>query len=483
MSTKPADRFVKGHRFRDPALARMAAAAAGTEATMLDPSDVEADVTKLRALIDTKQKEQITARTAADELRDKMQEGGFDVTKLATGDADTRAAFDKIDEAYKVADGLADELVNLRQGLEKMYGWTGRTGSGADTPPGGPGADGNRQRESFGRRFVRSEAFQAAKRSGALAVPEGARLNVNLGPVMTREEFMAGLRQRAGLDLASGQAMVTPEFQLIPPVELPVRPVKLLDLINMETTDTDAVVWGQQTARILAAQPTASGTNAPQATMAFQRQTSIVRRIPVLLTVPKEVLADEGRLQGILDRQLLADARLTVEFQALDGDGTGENFDGILQTTGIGNVAKLHGDYDLDPIHRGITYVRLHLFDDPDAIGVHPTDLEHIMLQKDNYGRYIFEPSAEQTSIWGFKAVSTPVFSAGTGLVGSYRMGSTMWLREDVVITATDGYTDVASGTNYFSAGLVAILAQVRAAYAVERPFAYCEVTGLGTTP
>jgi HK97 family phage major capsid protein len=482
--TGRSDLFVAGHRYRDPVLARMAAAAAAVEATMLDPSDVEGDVLKLRGLIDTKQKEQVTARAAADKLRDDAVAGGFDVTKIGS-DTETRAAFDKIDEAYKVADGLSDEIINLRTGLDRLYGWTNRTGITEPTPggPGGPAGGGTRTRESFSLRLVRSEQFQALKTRGALSPPEGAQTNLVLGSIMTREEFRDALRFRAGLDLASGQAMVTPEFSLIPPVELPVRPVKLIDLIDVQTTDTDAVVWGQQTARVLAAAPTPTGVNAPQATMAFQRQTAQVRRIPVLLTVPKEVLADEGRLQGILDKQLLADARLTVEFQALDGDGTGENFTGILQTAGIGSSAKLHGDYDLDPIHRGITYVRLHLFDDPDAIGLHPTDLEHIMLQKDNYGRYIFEPSDEQSSIWGFKAVTTPVFTAGNALVGSYRMGATMWLREDVVITATDGYTDVASGTNYFSAGLLAILAQVRAAYAVERPFAFCEVTGLGTTP
>lgn len=446
---------------------------------MPDIVDVEGDVLKLRGEIDRLNKEAVEKRAAADKLRQDMADSGVNLSSLHEDDV---AAFEKIDEAYKEADLRVDQSLELRKRLERTFGWTGRA-NGAGTGPvgGGPGA-GPTRRTSVGRRIVESEAYQTVKRSGAASMADA---QVRMGPAVayTREEFKDLIRQRAGLDLTSGQAMVTPDMSLIPPVELPVRSIRLIDLINVETTESDAVVWTKQTTRTLAAAPTPTGVNAPQATLAFQRVTNNVKRIPVLLTAPKEVLADEGRVQGILDRQLMTDARLTVEAQALNGDGTGENFEGILQTSGIGSLtqgsAGHTGEYALDALHRGITYIRLHLFDDPDAIGLHPTDLELVVLQKDQQGRYIFPPTEDQASIWGFPAVATPVFAAGTGLVGNFRMGSTLWLREDVVVTATDGYTDVGSGVNYFSAGLVAILAQIRAAYAVERPFAYAEVGSL----
>jgi HK97 family phage major capsid protein len=451
---------------------------------MPDIVDVEGDVLKLRSEIDRLNKEAVEKRAAADKLRQDMADSGVNLSSLHEDDVD---AFEKIDEAYKEADLRVDQVCELRKRLERTFGWTGRANGagGAGTGPagGGPGAGpGLARRTTVGRRIVESEAYQTVKRSGAASMAEA---QVRMGPATayTRDEFKDLIRQRAGLDLTSGQAMVTPEFSLIPPVELPVRQVRLIDLINVETTDSDAVVWTRQTVRTLAAAPTATGVNAPQATLAFERVTNNVRRIPVLLTAPKEVLADEGRVQGILDRQLMTDARLTVEAQVLNGNGSGENFDGILHTGSIGSLAQgdVADEYALDAIHRGITYVRLHLFEDPDAIGLHPVDLEKIILQKDLQGRYIFSPTEDQASIWGFPAVATPVFTAGTGLVGNFRMGATMWLREDVVITATDGYTDVPSGVNYFSAGLVAILAQIRAAFAVERPFAFCEVSSLAS--
>lgn len=449
---------------------------------MPDIVDVEGDVLKLRAEIDRLNKESVEKRAAADKLRQDMADSGVNLSSLHEDDV---AGFEKIDEAYKEADLRVDQVCELRKRLERTFGWTGRA-NGAGTGPagGGPGV-GMARRTSVGRRIVESEAYQTVKRSGAATQAEA---QVRMGPAVafTRDEFMAQLsplRQRAGLDLGSGQSMVTPEFSLIPPVELPVRAVRLIDLINVETTESDAVVWSKQTVRTLAAAPTATGVNAPEATLAFVRMTNNVKRIPVLLTAPKEVLADEGRVLGILDRQLMTDARLTVEAQVLNGNNAGENFDGILHTGGIGSLAQgdVAGEYALDAIHRGITYVRLHLFEDPDAIGLHPTDLEKVVLQKDQQGRYIFPPTEDQASIWGFPAVATPVFSAGTGLVGNFRMGATLWLREDVVVTATDGYTDVASGVNYFSAGLVAILAQIRAAFAVERAFAFCEVSALAS--
>lgn len=447
---------------------------------MPDIADVESDVLKLRAEIDRLNKEAVDKRGIADKMRSDMAASGVNLSSLHEDDV---AAFEKIDEAYKEADLRVDQSQELSKRLQRTYGWTGRANgngaNGAGTGPAGhPG--GPARRMTVGKRIVESEAYQTLKRSG---VANMAEAQVRMGPAVawTRQEFIDNLRRRAGLDLTSGQALVTPDFNLIPPVELPVRAIRLIDLINVETTESDAVVWSRQTTRTLAAAPTATGVNAPQATLAFERVTSNVRRIPVLLTAPKEALADEGRVLGILDRQLMTDARLTVEAQALNGNGAGENFEGILQTAGIGSIAQgdVSGEYALDALHRGITYIRLHLFQDPDAIGLHPSDLELVVLQKDQQGRYIFPPTEDQASIWGFPAVATPVFAAGTGLVGNFRMGSTLWMREDVVVTATDGYTDVPSGINYFSAGLVAILAQIRAAYAVERPFAYCEVASL----
>lgn len=441
---------------------------------MPDVTDFETEIVKLRSEITKKEQESVSERAKADELRDNMLKSDVKFDSLKPGDE----AFEAIDAAYRSSDALNDDVIQLRTKLDKVYGWTGRA-----NPAPAPGAErdgsGARGRATLGRRYVDSEMYKRAKDStlrGLAGPGAGTQIRLDGVVLLSREELRDSLRLRAGLDLSSGQAMVTPEFSLIPPVELPVRQVALIDLIDVQTTDTDAVVWGRQTQRVLAAAPTPSGSPAPQESQAYERVTSMVRRIPVLLTVPKEVLADEGRLQGILDKQLMEDTRLSVEFQSLSGDGTGENFEGILNTDGIGSVTKAGGDYDLDAIHKGITKVRLSLFQDPDAIGQHPSDLEKIMLQKDNYGRYIFDPSAEQTSIWGFKTVSTPVFTEGQGLVGNYRLGATMWLREDVVVTATDGYTDVPTGVNYFSAGLVAILAQIRAAFAVERPFAFCEI-------
>jgi HK97 family phage major capsid protein len=436
---------------------------------MPDVVDVESDVIKLRSEIDRLNKEAVEKRAVADKMREDMKASGLDLSSLHESDADS---FTKIDEAYKEADIRMDQAHQLRERLERLYGWTGRT-NGKGPQPTGPG-----RRRSVGRRVVESDAYQSLLRSGA-PLQEKARINMDPVTVLTREELMDTLRARAGLDLPSGQSLITPDLQIFPPVEIPIRQVRLIDLVNKETTNSDIIYWTKQTSRVLAAAPTATGTNAPSATLGFQRQTSTVRRIPVMITAPREVLADEGRVQGILENELEVDIRIGLENQVLTGNGTGENFTGIINTAGIGTVAQGAADYALDAIHRGITYVRLHGFNDPDGIGLHPVDLETIVLQRDGMRRYIFEPTDDQTRIWGFPVVATPVFTQGTGLVGNFRMGATLWLREDVAVSASDGYTDTGTGVNYFAAGLVAILAQLRAAFAVTRPFEFCEITGL----
>ncbi len=70
-----------------------------------------------------------------------------------------------------------------------------------------------------------------------------------------------------------------------------------------------------------------------------------------------------------------------VETQVLNGDGTGENIKGILQTTGIGTPASVSGDNDADVILNGIVAV-LNADAMPNAAVCNPTDLGKMLKAK-----------------------------------------------------------------------------------------------------
>jgi HK97 family phage major capsid protein len=74
--------------------------------------------------------------------------------------------------------------------------------------------------------------------------------------------------------------------------------------------------------------------------------------------------------------------------------------------------------------------------------------------------------------VWRVPVVETAAMTAGTALVGNFRMGVTLWDRED---------TQVLTGqpNDYFLRNAFAILAELREAHAVTRPKAIEKITGL----
>lgn len=435
----------------------------------------ETEIVQYRKQIVEKEALSISKRAVADKLVEDIRASGVD--PLNDGDA-----FLRIDEAYKEADGPKDEAMTLRTRLDRMLG----TSESGANPAAGTGAPVSRGRDSLGRRFRNSENYQQVANSGALKM-QNSRVNSDPTEVASREEFMDLLRSRTTLDLSTGGALVPEDIRAYPPVEIPTRPVRLLDLVTMTTTDSDVVEWVLQTLRGDVAAETPYGTAAPEADYEFERQTTNVKRIPQFIPASKGILADQAQAESLIDQQLINGVRLRLESQMLRGNGLGDNLLGILNTSfdtgfgtlSIGSVARANAsgeipaEYNLDAIHHGITKVRLGIFQDPDAIGLHPSNLESIMLQKDTIGRYVFEPSSEQSTIWGFPTVSTPVFDEDTGLVGNFRTGAKLYMREALAIALSDQHAD------FFIKGLVAILAEIRAAFVCEQPLAFSEVTNL----
>tara|TARA_Y100000593_G_scaffold5887_1_gene11427 strand:- start:223 stop:600 length:378 start_codon:yes stop_codon:yes gene_type:complete len=109
-----------------------------------------------------------------------------------------------------------------------------------------------------------------------------------------------------------------------------------------------------------------------------------------------------------------------------------------------------------------------------DAIVLHPSDWEAIELSKDAQDRYLWAGapgSGAGMSVWRVPVVLTSAISAGTALVGNFRMGCAIHDRENANVRVSESHD------NYFAKNMVAILAEERLALCVYRPPAFCEVT------
>jgi HK97 family phage major capsid protein len=107
----------------------------------------------------------------------------------------------------------------------------------------------------------------------------------------------------------------------------------------------------------------------------------------------------------------------------------------------------------------------------PTAWVLNPLDWETIDLLTDNEGRFHFGgPMAMgQRTLWGVPVVQSFFQPQGTGLLANWRK-AVLWDREQATISVSDSHSD------FFIRNMVAILAEMRAAFGVIRPSAFCEV-------
>ncbi len=419
---------------------------------------------ELKGLNDTIAKAEAEASThkqAADSLVAEMKAEG--VNPLT----DTEA-FEKIQAAYLPADTAAQTASELRQRRDWMLGEhadiAGGVPANTDRKPGRTFADAIREHPNY--EYARSVADSRVK-FGNIEVKAGSR-----------EQIKA--RVEAGLPILAAGAdasdIIPIDQRLYPPVQIPVRQIRLLDLITIGATDSDLVRWSKQTVRTDAAAAVALKTASPQSTYTWVKQDSPVQTITHFAKAPRENLADLAQLQTLIESQLGYGLQLKVESEVASGDGTGENFLGIYADTDVEANAITRdttNERRLMALHRGITKVRLTLFDEPTAIGIHPTDYHEMLTEESSAGGFLMTVVAnamESRTLFGLPAVVSTIFPENTPLVGNYKQGATMWLREGGSIRISD------SNEDDFLTRQLAILAELRAAFAVQQPLAFCPV-------
>jgi HK97 family phage major capsid protein len=378
--------------------------------------------------------------------------------------------FSEIDELYKAADGPAQNASEIRERADELMQHLASRSSDStkrDRMIRGMSAVEAIMSTPEYRRLAETGAFQSG----------GSKIELPGVEVASREQVVKAFRNHQPLMAATvdGEPLIAEDMRLYPPVPIPVRAIRVLDLITMSTTDSDKVDYVKETTRTDAAAETAKGTAYSEATYVYTREEAVVRDIGHFVPAHRSNLADQGQLQGLLEGRLQSGVERRLESQIVSGNGAGENLRGILDTVGIGYVDRdtTNSERLLEAIHRGITAVRLSLFDEPDAIGLHPSSYEDIVFEKDtNTGQYLLGPASQATSrtVWGFPAVVSSVFPDGTALVGQFRTGAIAWMRAGVSVRASDSHED------FFTKRMVALLAELRCAFAAWQPKAFCEV-------
>jgi HK97 family phage major capsid protein len=327
---------------------------------------------------------------------------------------------------------------------------------------------------SKGQQFVSSEAWKAwLNRFPGGRVPASAK-----GIMSPPVEFKDLL---TGDDSESAGAFVQTDYTGIYE-PLGRHPLNVLGLIQRRGTTSDTVEFVRQTLRVTQAAPVAEAnvttyTGAtgevegakPEGTLEFEQVQANVKTIAVWIPATKQALSDAAQIRGIIDGELRDDLMEEVEAQVVAGSGVGANMTGVLNTTGI--LAQAWDTDLLTTIRRARTSLKVNGRSFPTAIVMHPNDAESLDLLTDSDGRFYFggPRMGEQWPVWRVPVVESESLTEGTALMGDFRK-AVLWDREQATIQVSDSHED------FFTRNMVAILAEMRAAFGVIRPTAFITV-------
>nr|WP_054812099.1 phage major capsid protein [Nocardia arizonensis] len=335
--------------------------------------------------------------------------------------------------------------------------------------------------KALGLQVIESPQFKAAMapfKGGR--IPDGTRFHSD--PINIKGLFVGGS------DTSAGAFVVPEQSGIVEPLGR--KPLTIRDLVSVRRTGSDVVEYVAQTSHTNAAAvvaeatssaaPTAPGSAGalvldanggykPEGAWAYERRTANVKTIAEWVPATKRALADVAQLEGLINDELRADIDEAEEGQILAGNGTGENFTGILNWSGVQTQAFATDLFT--SVRKGITKARTVGRVNPNGIVVNPADAETIDLTKDADGRFFYGgPFAiGPRTLWGLPVVESETQPAGEALVGDFAK-AVIWDREDTTVTITDSHAD------FFIRNMVAILAEKREAFAVTRPTAFVKV-------
>lgn len=400
-------------------------------------------------------REQFGAKQAA--LAQVFAEAGTEldlgkVTSLNGSHAEKAATITQMNDELAALAGEVEQLAGLERLATQSKAWGERLSTPA--PMIHPTAGAGGIQKSLGELFVQSVAYKgfAGGRSPVATLSE-----VDL---KTLFQSSAGMAAEV---LRSNRIELTAQ-----------RPLVVSDLPMLTETTQAAVKYMAESTYTNEATEIEEGGSYPEAELALEEESVLVRKIAVFLPCTDEQLEDEPRARDYVNNRLGRMIRERLDGQILSGDGTAPNHRGILNVAGIQSQA-LGADTVLDALYKAITKVRHTGHAEPDAVVLHPNDWQAVRLTRTTDGLYIWgNPSeAGREQVWGIPVIITTAITEGTGLVGAFRNFSELAVRRGLEVQVSNSHE------GHFAQGIQAIRADFRAALVVYRPVAFCKVTGI----
>ncbi|RVI58529.1 phage major capsid protein [Sinorhizobium meliloti] len=309
---------------------------------------------------------------------------------------------------------------------------------------------------------VASEKFKATDVSG------GWRGSIRVGMEradITSANTTVGAGRSAGTSLVPGArvpGIITP----------PNRQFTIRDLLAPGRTSSSSVEYVKETGFTNSAAPVAEGAQKPKSDLTFNLFSTPVRTVAHIFKASRQIMDDAPALSSYINARGTYGLKFVEENQLLNGDGTGQNLNGILpQATAFAPAFTPAEETAIDRLRLAVLQVILAEYPASGFV-LHPTDWAKIELTKDLGGNYIVgnAMSPMGPTLWGLPVAQTQAMTAGEFLTGAFNLGAQIFDRMDVeVLLSSENVDD-------FEKNMFTIRIEERLALAVYRPEAF--VTG-----
>lgn len=392
---------------------------------------------------DTKTAAELAAETKAafDKALDSVKAIAEDALgKAQRGEALTVSQKEKVDEALTGMNRLKARLDELEQKAAR--------GGGADDAP-----------KSIGAQFVESEGFKNWQASDFAKSHRGTDLRI-------KATLTSATTDAAG---SVGDAIAPTRMAGV--MALPQRRLTIRDLLMPGRMDGNSLEYVKETGFTNGAGMVAEGGDKPESDIKFDLVSTSAKVIAHWFKASKQTLSDISMLQSMIDQRLIYGLRYKEEQQILNGDGTGQNLNGIVtQATAYAAPLSIADRNKFDVLRLAMLQAALAEYPATGHV-LHPSDWAEMEMAKDGEGRYLIgnPQGTAAPTLWALPVVTTQAMPVGDFLTGAFSMGAQLFDRWDARVET--GYVN-----DDFTKNLVTILGEERVALAVYRPEAF--VTG-----
>lgn len=264
---------------------------------------------------------------------------------------------------------------------------------------------------------------------------------------LSMPNFYNGYRTKdIGSSDTSAGSLIQPDYLgFRPPAEVPLT---IRDVLGRGTTTSNSIAYVVEKSFDNKAAPTPEFGTKPKSDIVFEPKTATVKTVAHYMRASKQALDDIPMLSSYINQRLFYGLRVVEEEQLLLGDGTGENFEGIIpQSTPFSealfdslNVTDVS---PMDRLNCGFLQSRRGVSRfPPNAVLLNPVDWASVELGKDKNGNYLIANAQGiiNKKLWGRQVIEAESIPVGAFLVGSFNIAAQLFDREksNIMMSAHD---------------------------------------------